>query len=335
MDKQQPTLPARPNLEHLRGQAKKLLEKLSATSSGEKPRLADAQLIVAREAGFASWPKLVKHVETLRSLEGEWHIAALEVDGAETPATYLQGTRILMDGDRFRTESPGATYEGIFSIDLEHTPPHFDIRFVAGPDAGNTSYGIVRIDGADEIVLCLGLVGAPRPSAFATAPGSGFALERLRRSSTARPANVTGGSPPPPEEPREVMRGDAADFAFVDTPLVRRLQGTWTPVELVFDGKTFGAEWLVHGKRTMTDNHTTVVFGGQKMVDARIRIDESASPIAIDYFHVSGKHQGVVTFGILEWEGEDLRVVMAAPGDPRPTSFEAPAKGTLSCWRRS
>jgi uncharacterized protein (TIGR03067 family) len=335
VDKQSSSLPARPNLEHLRGQAKKLLEKLSKSSKGETPKLSDAQLIVAREAGFPSWPRLVKHVETLRSFEGEWRIARLEVDGAETPATYVQSTRILMDGDRFRTESPEANYEGRFSIDTEASPPHFDIHFVAGPDAGNTSHGIYRIDGNDELVLCLGLVGSGRPTSFATKPGSGAALEHLRRASKARPVNVTGGTPPPPEEVPRVPRGNAADFAHVDTPLVRRLQGEWKAVELVLDGKPMQDAWLVHGKRTMAANHTTVVFGGQKMVDAEVRIDESVSPIAIDYLHVSGKNEGGVTYGILDWVGDDVRFVMAAAGEPRPASFDPPAKGTLSRWRRS
>jgi uncharacterized protein (TIGR03067 family) len=328
----QPKLPARPNLDHLRGQAKKLLATLP-TKNGEKPKLADAQFAVAKQAGFSSWARLVKHVETLRGFEGEWRIDRLEVDGNETPATYLTRTRILMDGDRFRTESPEATYEGIFSIDTEES--YFDLQFVAGPDAGNTSHGIYRLDGHDTLVLCLGLVGSPRPTTFATTPGSGAALERLVRASKARPENVTGGTPPSPEEHRDAPAGNAADFTHVDTPLLRKLQGTWNAIELVTDGKALPEPYLLHGKRTMIDNHTTVVFGGQKMVDASVRIDETASPIAIDYLHLSGKNKGKVTLGILDWQGDDVRFVMAAAGEPRPTSFDAPPKGTLSRWRRA
>lgn len=338
MDKRsttRPALPARPNLEHLRGQAKKLLAELAANArAGEKPKLADAQLAVAREAGFASWPKLVEHVETLRGLEGEWRIARLEIDGTETPPVYLEGTRILMDGDRFRTESPEATYEGIFSIDTSQSPMHFDIHFVAGPEAGSTSRGICRLDGNDAITLCLPLGGSQRPAGFATTPGSGFALETLRRASRARPHEVTGGTPPPAEPARELPRGDVAAFAFVDTPLVQRLQGTWNPIELVLDGKAMPDAWLVHGTRTMRGNHVTVVFGGQTMIDAVVRIDESASPIAIDYLHASGRDAGTVAYGILGWEGDELCTVIAERA-PRPASFEPPAKGTLVRWRRA
>jgi hypothetical protein len=42
-----------------------------------------------------------------------------------------------------------------------------------------------------------------------------------------------------------------------------------------------------------------------------------------------------VTRGILEWIGDEVRFLMAAPGQPRPAGFDGPAKtATLSRWRR-
>lgn len=52
-------LPQRPNLRHLRDQAKDLAR------SGAAPTLAAAQLKLARDYGFASWAKLKRHVESL------------------------------------------------------------------------------------------------------------------------------------------------------------------------------------------------------------------------------------------------------------------------------
>src|SRR5688572_33177904 len=51
-------LPDRPNLRHLKDQAKDLLEAGTARS------IADAQFQTARLYGFASWPKLKAHVES-------------------------------------------------------------------------------------------------------------------------------------------------------------------------------------------------------------------------------------------------------------------------------
>ena len=69
---------------------------------------------------------------------------------------------MLIDGDRFRTESPEAIYEGIFNINVEAQPHEIDIEFVAGPEAGNWNFGIYRLDG-DTFELCLDLNGRPRP----------------------------------------------------------------------------------------------------------------------------------------------------------------------------
>lgn len=52
-------LPNRSNLRHLRDQAKDLVR------SGAAATLAGAQLQIARQYGFPSWPKLKQHVETL------------------------------------------------------------------------------------------------------------------------------------------------------------------------------------------------------------------------------------------------------------------------------
>jgi hypothetical protein len=56
-------LPAHANLEHLRKQAKDLLSELQ--QQNPDAQLADAQHRVARDYGFASWPKLKTYVESL------------------------------------------------------------------------------------------------------------------------------------------------------------------------------------------------------------------------------------------------------------------------------
>jgi ankyrin repeat protein len=55
-------LPERPNLRHLKDQAKDLLR------TGAAKTTADAQFQIARVYGFASWPKLKAHVESFEEL---------------------------------------------------------------------------------------------------------------------------------------------------------------------------------------------------------------------------------------------------------------------------
>ncbi len=346
-------LPARPNLEHLRSQAKTLLEQLkdgdtsaarafidhlpkagkmtAAAARRAGFRLADAQSVIARQNGFASWPALSRHVEQLRGLEGEWRFGSQQLDGIVMPAKALAQARLLIDGDRFRMESPEATYEGVLTIDVERTPAHITIHFVEGPEAGHESCGIYELTG-DRLMLCLGLAGSSRPNGFAAGKGSGHALQQLRRSSARRPANVTGGTP----QPVTVVAADREDPSAFDvamTPLLRRLEGEWDPVKLVMDGKPMPDEWLSFGSRTAVGNEVKVVFGGQVMVHAKVRIDETVAPMAVDYLCLEGRQSGTVSRGIMDWVSDEVRFLMAGPGQPRPADFTDSA-GTFSQWKK-
>ena len=55
-------LPDRPNLRHLKDQAKDLLKAGAATS------ISDAQFTIARLYGFASWPKLKAHIDSVEEI---------------------------------------------------------------------------------------------------------------------------------------------------------------------------------------------------------------------------------------------------------------------------
>jgi uncharacterized protein (TIGR03067 family) len=302
-------------------------------------RLADAQSAVARKSGFGSWPALSRHVRELRALEGEWRFVSLEADGRAMPEAAFAASRLLIDGDRFRTESPEAVYEGVFTIDVEASPSSIDIEFVEGSEAGNWSYGIYGLRG-DELTMCLGLVGASRPASFASAPGSRHALERFRRASPDRPHDVHGGrhvaAGGDVSAPRDAAAIDDAAFTSVAmTPLMRRLEGEWSAVELIRDGQHMPNEWLAFGSRRTSGNETTVVFGGQVMVRARVRVDETTTPVAVDYLNLAGAVKGRVSLGVMEWIGDDVRFNMSAPGQPRPADF-TPGRGrTVSRWRRA
>ncbi len=98
-------LPTKPNLEHLKKQAKQLLhnfqqgdpvaveqfQSLAMPRAPESPKLADAQHAIAHDYGFASWPKLKEHVESLtRLLEPREQLsAAVRASNAEWVARLL------------------------------------------------------------------------------------------------------------------------------------------------------------------------------------------------------------------------------------------------------
>jgi uncharacterized protein (TIGR03067 family) len=271
-------------------------------------------------------------VEQLRALEGIWSFARLEIDGGVIPASALGNSRLLIDGDRFRTESPEANYEGVFNINVEAQPHEIDIEFVEGPEAGNWNYGIFRLDG-DQVEFCLDMHGKPRPKEFRTAQGSGHAYETLKRTSHSRPQDVTGGTAsakgqsPPSEE--------CVGFDFVESPTLTRLQGEWTPVKIIRDGQALPKMMLFTGHRSASKNEVKISFGGQTMIHALIRLDESTDPMHVDYYNVGGACKGAIQFGLMKWNGNEACFCMAAPGQPRPADFTCAAGSgqTYSQWR--
>jgi len=361
-------LPARPNLEHLRTQAKALLAKIHKgdqqaartfikylpAAAALKPveirdrgfRLADAQAVIARKTGFGAWPSLARHVDRLRGMEGTWAFRALEVDGQAVPANMLGSSRLLIDGDRFRMESPEANYEGIFTIDVEHSPHRIDIDFVEGPEAGNRCEGLFELH-LDCLRICLGLAGSSRPEKFETTAGSGHALEDLVRVEHARPPGVEGGTASAPAQhaepaPRPEPATDIEGFDGPLTPTLEKLQGEWMPLELVTSGVPLQDSYLPFGKRTHVGRETKVIFGGQTMLHAKVRFkekprfNEAATPMEVDYLNLTGKSKGTLSLGLFRWDDEDAVFCIGAAGGSRPADFSC-GKGsgrTLSRWKR-
>jgi ankyrin repeat protein len=83
------SLPSRPDLRHLREEAKR------RRKAGEFPSIALAQLALAREYGFCSWPRLKFHVEAV-TLGASARAAALI---ASATSADLRRARALLDAD--------------------------------------------------------------------------------------------------------------------------------------------------------------------------------------------------------------------------------------------
>jgi hypothetical protein len=94
-------LPDRPNLRHLKDQAKDLLR------IGAAATISDAQFKIARLYGFASWPKLKAHIDSLEEIgQLKQAIDTNDIDRVKTlmtrkpslhraPAVRVRGERSL------------------------------------------------------------------------------------------------------------------------------------------------------------------------------------------------------------------------------------------------
>ncbi len=198
-------------------------------------------------------------------------------------------------------------------MDAAQSPKALDLKFIKGPEKGNVNLGIYELDG-DTWRICLNMQGKRRPKKFATAAGSGLALETLKRGKAVKAKKVV-------------------EIPLPDVPLkpAPELEGEWVMVSCVQSGQALEARYLEFGKRVAKDNETTVTMAGQVMVKARYTVDRTKKPMTMDYFLAGGAKQ----LGIYELDGKMLKVCFAKAGKERPKDF-ASARGdgrTLTVWR--
>lgn len=123
-------LPASPDLDHLRKQAKRLLRafragdgaaiarfRSSLPAAQDRPaafvaaqpyRLHDAQSVIAREHGFRSWLELKRHVDWCRSSEAERRARWLELVFSERARERALSLRMLEAEPGLALGAPGS-----------------------------------------------------------------------------------------------------------------------------------------------------------------------------------------------------------------------------------
>jgi hypothetical protein len=159
-------------------------------------------------------------------------------------------------------------------------------------------------------------------------------LEVLPGSDSSRPAGVDGGTPST-LEPKPVPLADPDQFDVAFTPTIQKLQGEWTPLELVTSGAPLQASYLPFGSRTHSGVETKVVFGGQTMLHAKVRFNEAAIPVEVDYLSLMGKGKGSISLGLFRWDG-DVAVLHCATRIAKTfgLSCNSGSGRTRSRWKR-
>jgi uncharacterized protein (TIGR03067 family) len=261
--------------------------------------------------------------EPVDDLQGAWTITTLVMDGQSLPAAMLTGARIVIIGDRFVSTGMGAEYAGVLVTDAARRPRQLDMKFDTGPEKGHTHPCIYELEG-ETLKLCIATQGSLRPTSFDSPPGSGFAFETLVRVATGRAATPA----------RRRANGPAP--AGAGSGPATELEGEWRMVSGVMDGQPMSEDTTKWVKRVTQGHRTTVYAGPHVMMEFEFACGTSASPRTIDYTHTAGVHKGRTQLGIYEFAAERLTILMAAPGDARPTRLvAAPDKGsTLTVWAR-
>jgi ankyrin repeat protein len=113
-------LPARPNLEQYKKQAKELLKRWKASDPRTTRKLADAQHAIAREHGWDTWKKFTEEIARRTGLADKAAIWKSAED-ALVAGDDVTLARLLREHEKmFRTEQPRSSWFGGLTPDYRH-----------------------------------------------------------------------------------------------------------------------------------------------------------------------------------------------------------------------
>ena len=123
---------------------------------------------------------------TMRRLQGEWSAVKLVRDGISLPPVMLKGGSRSTSGHAVKVSFAGQVMVDALMRVAEGTDPiHVEYQDRSAGGSGAVQLGILRWDGED-VVLCMGAPGQPRPDDFTSEPGSGRTLSQWRRKTGTR-----------------------------------------------------------------------------------------------------------------------------------------------------
>jgi uncharacterized protein (TIGR03067 family) len=259
-------------------------------------------------------PKEAAVRKELLKFEGNWRVVSLEIEGMKLPEEQVKqmAARLILKGDQFTFKDAAATYKGNFRVDPTTKPKQLDLMFTEGPEKGKTSEGIYVLEG-DTYKICIGLNGKGRPTEFVSKPGSGHALEVLKREQKV--------------SLEEAVKEDR-----------KTLAGTWQAVSYELDGKKAPADDLKDVQLVVdAEGKATAKRAGQTFIAGTTKIDPTKEPKTIDVSYLEGDIKRQTALGIYEVKGDTLRICRAAPAKDRPTEFSSkPGSGhTLMVYKRA
>ena len=117
--------------------------------------------------------------QDLKGLQGTWKLLSAMKDGKALPEDEVKKTTIVFKDDTFRFPELAefaTSREGTIKLDATKKPKQMD----AISTEKEVMLGIYELDG-DRYKVCFAPAGKPRPSEFASKPGSGQILQVWER----------------------------------------------------------------------------------------------------------------------------------------------------------
>jgi uncharacterized protein (TIGR03067 family) len=113
-------------------------------------------------------------------LEGKWQFVSIVSEGKDVPEEIVKAARLTISGKRFTLRMNTETHKGIINLNPDVYPKTINVTYNSGPEQGKKALGIYELHG-DTLKVCMGVIGAKRPTKFVSESQSGHVLEVLKR----------------------------------------------------------------------------------------------------------------------------------------------------------
>lgn len=124
--------------------------------------------------------------EELMRFGGVWKYKSLEMEGKSMPDDAVQGSLMIIQGNRFVNKIPQQTLAGFFTVDPTATPKTIDVTLKLGRGKQVTHRGIYELSD-DTYRVSMKIDSQARPANFETAPGSGNVVQVLKKDQPSKP----------------------------------------------------------------------------------------------------------------------------------------------------
>jgi len=308
------SLPSRPSLEQLRNQAKDLLKSLKSGEADALKRFADAnrlasnepagvtdfslseaQLTIAREYGFASWPKLKEHVDSI-TIENTDPMELFKKAFEEDDAVLVRKLLARFPDFKSKINDPVAAFDAPI-ITRVRSRGMLDVLLEAGADINAKSRwwagGFGLLDSAEPDLAKYAIQRGAVVDVHAAARLG--LMDRLRELITAQPAlvNTRGGDGQTPLHFAGTL--DVAAYlldhgANIDA---RDVDHESTPAQYMVRDRQEVARYLVR-RGCKTDILMAAALGDESLVRKHLDADPECVRVRVNasYFPMSNHKAG-------------------------------------------
>jgi uncharacterized protein (TIGR03067 family) len=117
--------------------------------------------------------------------------------------------------------------------------------------------------------------------------------------------------------------GPAGDGPAAAKQELKRLEGTWEQTSAEYKSKKIDFPVGGRPRLIIQGERFTREAGGKASAAGTLRVDPGKNPRAIDLIESGKLDVNRPGLGIYELNGDELRMCVAVPGQPRPTAFSA------------